>query len=291
MIDWHDIANEIANRHAVVFDPNQVTSVVGGDIAGAYRCRGKPNDYFVKLLVQDELTVLTAEAEGMAALADAGAVRTPAVFGVGVSKPWAYLVMEWIDFGTRTSRVQQRLGTGLAALHRTTHDDHGWPRPNFIGANPQINQPEASWADFYWHCRLLPQLTMAESRGFAAVSARGKRLAEHCDRLLQHRPVASLLHGDLWGGNWAADAAEQPVIFDPAVYFGDRETDLAMTRLFGGFGPRFYAAYEAAWPLPDRWENRLPLYQLYHVLNHLNLFGGGYLAQAMALIDKLEASG
>jgi fructosamine-3-kinase len=135
---------------------------------------------------------------------------------------------------------------------------------------------------------LLPQLALARARGFEAVATRGELVSHRLDELLGHVPEPALLHGDLWGGNWAVDELGQPVVFDPAVYFGDRETDLAMTRLFGGFDAEFYAAYERAWPLPVGWPDRLPAYQLYHVLNHLNLFGGGYLGQANSLLEQLE---
>jgi fructosamine-3-kinase len=141
----------------------------------------------------------------------------------------------------------------------------------------------------FWRARLANQLERAARRGYGgALQAAGERLIGNLDRYLaDHEPAASLLHGDLWGGNWAA-VAGRPVIFDPAVYYGDRETDLAMTRLFGGFGPAFYRAYDEAWPLSPGHEQRLGLYQLYHVLNHLNLFGRGYLGRALEIIHGLN---
>ncbi len=288
MIDWQNIANDIANHHNIGFDPNSVTAVAGGDIARSFRCRGNEASYFVKLQAEEELSLLTAEAEGALALADTGTVRVPAVCGTGVSAPWCYLILEWVEFGTPTESSQALLGTALAALHRTAAAEHGWPRPNFIGATPQINKPAKSWSEFYIQRRLLPQLALANARGFGPLAKRGTVLAGRLGRLLEHDPQPSLLHGDLWSGNWGVDSADQPVLFDTAVYFGDRETDLAMTRLFGGFGLGFYDAYQRAWPLPEDWRQRLPAYQLYHVLNHLNLFGGGYLGQAVGLIDELE---
>lgn len=288
MVDWQSIASDIANDHNITFDPGAVSRVTGGDIARSFRCRGSGGSYFIKLQAQAEMNVLAAEAEGAMALSETGALRVPAVYGIGISPPWAYLILEWVDFGNPTEYAQQRLGAALAALHRTTTAEHGWPRPNFIGATPQMNQPLEDWPEFYRQRRLLPQLALANSHGFATVAQRGMALVPNLDKLLDHGPAPSLLHGDLWSGNWGVDQAGQPVVFDTAVYFGDRETDLAMTRLFGGFSAGFYAAYETTWPLPVGWRDRLPAYQLYHVLNHLNLFGGGYVAQAVGLIDELE---
>src|SRR5215831_14880566 len=178
---------------------------------------------------------------------------------------------------------------GLRALHAVTTARFGWWRDNTIGRTPQANAWNADWTEFFRECRLRPQLALGERQGFPrGLSERGARLLEALPALLEgHQPRASLLHGDLWGGNWLAAATGEPVLFDPAVYYGDRETDLAMTHLFGGFGAGFYHAYESAAPLPAGAALRTELYNLYHVLNHANLFGGGYAAQARATIDRL----
>ena len=167
----------------------------------------------------------------------------------------------------------------------------GWGRDNTIGPTPQANAWSGDWTEFFRERRLRPQLELARRGGLArALSAPGERLLGCVDRLLAgHRPAASLLHGDLWGGNWLASSGGEPVLFDPAVYYGDRETDVAMTRLFGGFGAAFYRAYEAAAPLPPGWPERCELYNLYHVLNHANLFGSAYARQAQSIIERLLA--
>jgi fructosamine-3-kinase len=164
-------------------------------------------------------------------------------------------------------------------------------RDNTIGRTPQANAASDDWAEFFRERRLRPQLELTKAHGFAELLATpGERLLESVHVLLAgHRPAASLLHGDLWGGNWLASASGEPVLIDPAVYYGDRETDLAMTRLFGGFGERFYQAYQAAAPLAPAAQARCELYNLYHVLNHANLFGGGYALQARAIIEHLLA--
>ena len=183
------------------------------------------------------------------------------------------------------------LGEQLAALHRVGAARFGWHRDNTIGATPQLNSWDDDWVRFFVRQRVGPQLELAEQRGASArLLDRGRLLCGIAGALFSsYRPVPSLLHGDLWGGNWAADDADTPVVFDPAVYFGDREADLAMTRLFGGFGPAFYAAYQSDWPLDQAAGTRRGFYNLYHVLNHFNLFGGSYAAQAEGMIDRLLA--
>jgi len=183
------------------------------------------------------------------------------------------------------------LGEQLASLHRVTADQHGWNRDNFIGSTPQYNTPCDDWLEFWQDCRLKPQLEMSHAAGFRGNLANaGRRLLENLHLLLAgHDPAPSLLHGDLWSGNKAFTPDGQPVIFDPATYYGDREADIAMTELFGGFGADFYAAYNASYPLPDRYPLRRDLYNLYHLLNHLNLFGGGYLSRCERIINNLLA--
>jgi protein-ribulosamine 3-kinase len=183
------------------------------------------------------------------------------------------------------------VGRRLARLHRCGSPYFGWHRDNTIGSTPQRNDQTSDWVDFWRRHRLGFQLELAARNGYdRSLSSSGERLMAVLDALIGHRPAASLLHGDLWGGNIGATREGEPVIFDPAVYYGDRETDLAMTELFGGFGSDFYAAYGEEWPLPPEYATRKILYNLYHVLNHLNLFGGGYLARAKAMMDQLVAS-
>ena len=215
----------------------------------------------------------------------------PAVLGHGTDGAQAFLALEWIEFGRALPDTEARLGEQLTQLHGVTAARFGWHRDNTIGATPQPNAWTVGWAEFFAHRRIGFQLDLAERGGRGGRwLERGRRLVEQLPTLLAgHRPRPSLLHGDLWGGNWAADASGAPVIFDPATYFGDREADLAMTRLFGGFGREFYAAYESAWPLDAGADVRCDLYNLYHVLNHLNLFGGGYRGQAEAMIGRLLA--
>ncbi len=262
----------------------------GGSINECYRWPARATTLFVKVAPAAALSMFEAEAAGLAELARANALRVPRVLGCGADAAEAFLALEWIEPGQADAACERRLGEGLAALHAATAPRFGWVRDNTIGRTPQANGWCASWEEFFRERRLRPQLALAAANGLGALAAAGERLLEVLPALLgAHTPAASLLHGDLWGGNWLAAADGAPVVFDPAVYYGDRETDLAMTRLFGGFGPAFYRAYQAAMPARPGAEVRAGLYKLYHVLNHANLFGGGYGAAARELIGKLLA--
>ena len=266
-------------------------TVTGGSINTCYYWPADPAPMFVKVGPRAAHDAFAAEAEGLRELQVARALRVPQVLASGLADAAAFLVLEWIEPGPGGAACERRLGEGLAALHTVTAPRYGFRHNNTIGRTPQANEWCADWIEFFRERRLRPQLVLGERGGVPRrLGARAARLLEALPALLAgHRPRASLLHGDLWGGNWLASTAGEPVLFDPAVYYGDRETDLAMTRLFGGFGPAFYRAYESAAPLPAGAALRAELYNLYHVLNHANLFGGGYAPQARALIDRLLA--
>jgi fructosamine-3-kinase len=283
------IAGEISVQAGVRCSPSPERSVAGGSINECYLWVCDSGSLFVKVADRTDLSMLEAESAGLRELAAARAVRVPGVLAIGCGGRVAFLALEWIESGTTDRAAEVRLGERLAAQHRVTAPEFGWQRENTIGRTPQINAWMESWPTFFRERRLRYQLELAARNGFARLlEAPGGRLLESVsDLLADHRPEASLLHGDLWGGNWLADSRGDPVIFDPAVYYGDREADLAMTRLFGGFGPAFYQAYEATTPLAPGSGTRLELYNLYHVLNHANLFGGGYAQQARVIIDRL----
>lgn len=293
MSPWDDINAAIERATGSPVRAGAEGSITGGGISRTAVLGDGKARYFVKLNdAPASLQMYEAEAAGLRLLAQPGALRVPMPICCGTSGATAYLVLEHIDFARAGKGGEERLGAGLAAIHRMSRPRFGWERDNTIGSTPQINQPSDDWATFYGEHRLGFQLALAERNGRGgALTQTGYRLLEALPALFaDHRPVASLLHGDLWGGNAAFDAQGAPVIYDPAVYFGDRETDLAMTELFGGFGASFYRAYQAAWPLDPGYELRRDLYQLYHVLNHLNLFGAGYAGHARRLIDRLLAA-
>ncbi len=228
-----------------------------------------------------------AEAEGLQEIIATTTVKAPAPVCWGTAGGFAYLVLEYLPL--KRDSAFSRLGEELAEMHRHTWSEYGWKRNNTIGSSPQDNTPSADWVAFWRERRLGYQLRLAAKKGYTGkLQERGERLME-CFPLLfsSYAPSPSLLHGDLWAGNQAVTLSGQPVIFDPAVYYGDRETDIAMTELFGGFPADFYAAYNAVWHLDDGYSVRRQLYNLYHILNHLNLFGGGYLRQAEQMMERL----
>ena len=285
------IAREIAAQIGGECAPEPQSGVSGGSIHRTYRWQCGDAPLFVKVADHGGGAGLEAEAEGLLALAGARAIRVPRVLARGSAGHNAFLALEWIESRPAGRSAEHRLGEQLAAQHRNTAKEFGFAGDNFIGRTPQPNGWLSDWAQFFRERRLRPQLALAAQNGFEALlESPGARLLESVDALLAgHRPQPSLLHGDLWAGNWLADEQDVPVVFDPAVYYGDREADLAMTRLFGGFGRAFYDAYQAAAPLPAGHAVRAELYNLYHVLNHANLFGGGYARQARASIDRLLA--
>jgi fructosamine-3-kinase len=244
--------------------------------------------YFVKTNERSQRHTFAAEADGLAALASSGA-RVPVPVCSGETDDEAFLVLEHLDL--RKDGDYAALGRALGRVHALRGEFFGWPRDNYIGTTPQRNARSSSWSDFWREARLSPQLELARrNRLDAALLAKGQHVLEAVPALLAgHVPEASLLHGDLWGGNAGFLPGGEPVLFDPAVYFGDRETDLAMTELFGGFPPDFYSAYAEIAPLDSGYARRKPLYNLYHLLNHANLFGGGYASQAERTMDALLA--
>lgn len=284
-----ELAVALGKAIGVSLQPKPAAAVHGGSINDSHRWETQAGPIFVKVAPVQRRSMFEAEAEGLDELRRANAVRVPRVLGIAATESEVALALEWIELGRSSRAAETALGQQLAAQHRVTAKAFGWHRDNTIGSSPQLNAWCTDWVVFFRERRLRPQLAMARGNGFQGrLQQRGEQLLSQLERLLgsSHEPP-SLLHGDLWGGNWGTDQRGAPVIFDPAVYFGDRVADIAMTRLFGGFGASFHAAYEAAWPLPPEADTRVELYNLYHVLNHLNLFGGGYLAQALSAIERL----
>jgi protein-ribulosamine 3-kinase len=289
MAFWEDIASTISDTTGEAFTVREQRSVGGGCINSAFRIADSERSYFVKLNSADGLGMFEAEADGLREMMAANAIKVPEPVVTGLAGGQAYIVMENLDLGG--SGRGERLGQELAALHRATQPRFGWFRDNTIGSTPQTNTQRDNWVDFWRDQRLGAQLKIAAGRGHNGVLQRkGERLLAELPALFAgYTPPPSLLHGDLWSGNYAYTSSGAPVIFDPAVYYGDREADIAMTELFGGFGRDFYAAYNESWPLDVGYSQRKTLYNLYHILNHLSLFGGGYGSQALGMIERLLA--
>jgi len=268
----------------------QFESITGGCINQVSKVSDdNGNHWLIKENSPHLLDMFIAEAEGLKEIYNSNTIRCPEVICYGKTEQSAYLVLEYISLSSGSANAMT--GEKLAEMHRHSQQakSYGWHRDNTIGATPQYNQYNSSWVDFWHQQRLLPQLKMALKKGFARKDYdNGIKLCANLEVFFSdYQPTISLLHGDLWGGNQAHDRQGNPVIYDPAVYYGDRETDLAMTELFGGFSREFYTSYQSHFPLDKGYATRKTLYNLYHTLNHYNLFGGGYASQAGSMIKRL----
>lgn len=259
--------------------------VGGGCICDNFLVEDGKLRFFVKI-ARSDTNPFPAEAEGLKALARCPSLEIPRVVALGTNGKAAFLAMTYLDL--KQEGDESRLGEAVAALHAITYPQFGWTRDNFIGSTPQTNTPDTDWPRFYREQRLLPQLQMAARRGAPELLKQALPLLDRLPDFFQgHQPDASLLHGDLWSGN-KGYVDGRPCLFDPAVFAGDAETDLAMTELFGGFTPRFYAAYRSTRRIHEGYPQRRLLYQLYHVLNHFNLFGSAYARQATQMLRQLR---
>lgn len=264
--------------------------VSGGDINTTAGVIAGQTRYFVKWNRRPLPGTFEVEARGLRLLKSAQAVRVPEVVVV-IDDPPA-LVLEWIESRGSKSNAAAALGEQLARQHRAIGPAYGLDHDNTIGANPQINRQATSWIEFFRDRRLGFQMELARRNGrLDARRASGlERLMSRLDDWIDESACApSLLHGDLWGGNFMAGPDGEPVLIDPAVSYDDREAELAFTELFGGFGEAFYAAYNAAWPLAPGYADRRDLYNLYHLLNHLNLFGESYGSSVDAILRRFAS--
>jgi fructosamine-3-kinase len=288
---WNSIAaqiSQVTGQPFVVATPPR--SVGGGCINQGYKLTDGSRTYFVKLNQASQIAMFEAEAAGLRALITTKTIRAPQPICTGIVEGNGYLILEWIDLGQGDRTDWLEMGRQLAALHQAPGaDKFGWERHNTIGSTPQINSWTADWAEFWINHRIGYQVRLAQRRGgtFPLVD---RLLAAIPDLLADHHPQPSLVHGDLWSGNAAIAQTGEPVIFDPATYYGDREVDLAMTELFGGFPDAFYQGYNQVLPLDSGYSRRKILYNLYHILNHFNLFGGSYASQANRMMQQLLTS-
>jgi len=295
MNHWQQIAEHISLSLNSPFQIQQKNSLGGGSINSAYKITGSNGQhYFVKLNSADLEYMFQVEFDSLNELsqlltkAKSNTLQIPAPICFGTTESdKSYLVLEYIAMNSRGDG--EKMGLALAELHRITAKQYGWYQDNIIGSTPQSNQKHSDWLNFWREERMIPQFQMLYDKGYKDyLLPLSDKLLKQLDSLLgNHNPPASLLHGDLWSGNYAYDEQGRPVVFDPAMYYGDREADLAMTELFGGFGQDFYHAYNEAWPLDENYKTRKTLYNLYHILNHANLFGTSYLNQAMAMMARL----
>jgi len=288
----HRIAARIAGTTSERVAGLRVASIRGGTNSAFHRLSIGDRDYFLKSNVADRLPMFEAEMAATNEIANTATIGVPKVFCVDVIEDYSFIVLEWLDLQPVDEAAGSRFGRALAALHRHTGKEFGWHRNNSVGATVQVNTPSSDWLAFWKEYRLGYQLKLAASNGYTGqLQDLGTRLMVCCDELFSgYSPEPSLLHGNLWHGNTGCSASGEVIVFDHATYYGDRETDLAMTSLFGGFPNTFVTAYNATLPLHEGYELRRDFYNVYHLLNHLNLFGKGYLAQAEATMKRVLIS-
>ncbi|HEY9801438.1 MAG TPA: fructosamine kinase family protein [Leptolyngbyaceae cyanobacterium] len=284
---WTEIDAHISRIIGEKFQTQQKRSLSGGCINQGYAVSDGTLTYFVKLNQASQVAMFEAEALGLEQMLATNSIRVPKPICWGVAGNSGYIVLEWLEMGGGNSASWEEMGRRLAMMHKATSaQGYGWDMNNTIGSTPQINTWTADWIQFYAKHRLGYQFQLARRRG-GNFPQQDELLAALPELLADHQVQPSLVHGDLWVGNAGCTVAGEPVIFDPATYFGDREVDIAMTELFGGFPAAFYKGYNQVFPLEADYEKRKTLYNLYHILNHFNLFGGGYASQANRMIEQI----
>lgn len=265
-----------------------IKPLTGGSINDVYKVAAGDAIACVKLNSASRFPeMFDKEANGLIALDVEGGPMVPRPIATGNIEDNAYLVLEYIPGGMQGSSFWDEFGQSLAVMHRYTAEHFGWEEDNYIGSLHQQNDHHKSWPEFFGECRIMPQVKMAvDDQKFTSVQARRlESLIPLLPELLPNEPP-SLIHGDLWSGNFMVAEGGKPCIFDPAVYYGSREMDIAMSQLFGGFSPEFYDAYNHHFPMEKGWEDRIDLHNLYPLLVHVNLFGGGYASQVNAIVNR-----
>jgi protein-ribulosamine 3-kinase len=267
---------------------NRAVPLSGGSINHAYRLETDTGDFFMKYNRASAYPgMFEQEAGGLALLHGAGEIRVPEVIAHGDDGTHTFILLEYLDPAGKTNNFWEDFGRKLAALHRHTTNTFGLDHDNYIGSLKQYNDRYDKWTDFFRDQRLLVQMEMAASKGLLPSRTKQafERLFIRLDELFQEEPP-SLIHGDLWSGNYMVDEQGEACIIDPAVYFGFREMDIGMSRLFGVFGSGFYDAYHEAWPMESGWRERIEICNLYPLMVHVNLFGSGYLGSVESILSK-----
>ncbi len=286
---WSEISAQISATTNTTYQAKKIVAIGGGCINETFKISDGNTHYFVKLNSAGNLPMFEAEAAGLNEIYQTQTLRVPQPICWGENICHSWLVLDYMQLSNTSKGNAAALGSGLAAMHQVRAKHFGWTRNNTIGSTSQINTTTTDWVQFWRKNRLGYQLNLAKNNGYSGkLQQLGERLMSDLSIFFNNTsPSASLLHGDLWSGNVSFDANGQPVIYNPAVYYGDREADIAMTELFGMLPNAFYTAYQDDYPLDSGYNTRKVLYNLYHILNHLNLFGGGYRHQAEQMMNEL----
>jgi len=287
--DWQVVRQLLVERTGQNINRLEASPVSGGDINRAYRLSDGSRHFFVKINDIDRLPMFEAEMHGLNEIRDSDSIRCPQPIGCGVTGTFAFIVMEYLDLAGSMDEI--RFAQQLAKMHLCLQHQFGYPIDNTIGSSPQPNTYDQDWVRFWQQQRLGFQLSLVKKNGSSSeLFDTGMRLNQQVGSFFNnYSPIASLLHGDLWSGNQGADSDGNPVIYDPACYYGDHEADLAMMELFGRPQRQFFAAYNDVFPIDPGYVQRRELYNLYHILNHATLFGSAYVSQASRMIQNLLA--
>jgi len=286
---WQQIEKDISDRSENSFHILEKHAISGGDINNAFKISDGKKNYFVKTNRKQLAYMFEAEARALDELYNTHSIKVPEPIGHGICDHESYLILGWLTLSG--SPGGEKFGQKMAQLHRNTNEQFGFFVDNTIGSTHQLNQWSNDWVDFWQKQRLGFQLKLIKQNGFSSqLYDLGLQLIDKTPLFFEsYKPLSSLLHGDLWAGNWSGDESGTPVIFDPASYYGDREADLAMMELFGHPGRRFFSSYNEVFPVDEGYSIRKNFYNVYHILNHANLFGGGYAMQAQNMIENLLA--
>ena len=288
-ISWTDVSKVISSVLGQTHHLKQIVPVTGGSINSSFKACSDHQCFFIKINTKAHFSMFRAEEIALLELASQASIRVPQPICIGQNQKHSFIVMEFLSMIPASEKTLNQLGEQLAKMHYYQKKLFGWQQNNTIGLTKQINTFSDDWTQFWQKNRLGFQLEQAKGNGMPLpILEKGLRLQQHIPVFFtDYNPYPSLLHGDLWGGNMGSDKQGKPVIFDPAIYYGDRETDLAMTELFGGFSAEFYQAYNSILPVDSGYSIRKRIYNLYHLLNHFNLFGGSYLSQVESTLDRV----
>jgi fructosamine-3-kinase len=285
---WQAISLQISNVIEQEFQLQEKWIIDGGDVNESYHIRDGSLSFFVKTNTREFLPMFVSESDGLEALAKSNSLTVPNTITMGTTKNHSYLVLEYLPLMPLDEKSNYDLGVGLANQHRWGEQkEYGFDLDNYIGFALQPNGWHKKWARFFAEQRIGWQLQLLQEKGIVLVDI-DEFVALIFNQLSGHNPKPALLHGDLWSGN-VSRVGHGAVVYDPACYWGDRECDIAMTELFGGFDESFYRGYQSGYPLDEGYENRKEIYNLYHILNHCNAFGGHYLEEAQQRITTLLA--
>lgn len=284
--------NELAHSlsYEVGIDFLTMTPVSGGDISDAYQLISEEGHYFIKLNQEaTALDMFETEKLALEVIANLAVIRVPKIYGVGIIGQYSYLLMEYIEAKPASDEDFVLLGKQLAEFHTITRDKFGWEYQNYIGSLSQTNLLTSTWSEFYVQQRLVPQIRSAIDKSLLSSQSipSESQLINVCNRI-SYIERSSPVHGDLWSGNYLIDTEGAPYLIDPAFYYGHPDVDIAMSLLFGGFSRAFYDSYFSIMPKRDLFEERISLFQLYHLLVHLNLFGESYLGRVLEIFSVLR---